>query len=103
MGLLDLSQHSFLPKRSCVSDLLGFPDNVTQLVDLRNDVDVIYLDFQKAFDKVPLSRLMLKAKSLGVQGSIADWIRAWLSNRWSLMATCLPGSVFQVGFPRALF
>ena len=80
-GLLNLSQHGFLPKRSCVSNLLGFLDNVTQLVDLRNDVDVIYLDFQKAFDKVPLNRLMLKVKSLGVQGSIADWIRAWLSNR----------------------
>ena len=80
-GLLNLSQHGFLPKRSCVSNLLGFLDTVTQLVDLNNDVDVIYLDFQKAFDKVPLNRLMLKISSLGVQGRCSDWIRAWLSNR----------------------
>ena len=42
------------------------------LVDLNNDVDVIYLDFQKAFDKVPLNRLMLKISSLGVQGRCSD-------------------------------
>ena len=39
-GLLNLSQHGFLPKRSCVSNLLGFLDTVTQLVELNNDVDV---------------------------------------------------------------
>ena len=79
--LLNLSQHGFLPKRSCVSNLLSFLDDVTELVDSKNDVDVIYLDFQKAFDKVPLNRLMLKVRSLGIHGNCADWINAWLSNR----------------------
>ena len=44
-------------------------------------VDVIYMDFQKAFDKVPFGRLMLKVRSLGIQGEICHWIENWLSER----------------------
>ena len=80
-GLLNLSQHGFLPKRSCVSNLLEFLDDVTKQVDSSHNVDVIYLDFQKAFDKVPLGRLMQKTKALGVQGKCAEWINSWLSDR----------------------
>ena len=80
-NLLNLSQFGFLPKRSCVSNLLHFLDKVTHDIDDGHNVDVIYLDFQKAFDKVPLHRLMLKTKSLGVSGNCANWIDAWLSGR----------------------
>ena len=44
-------------------------------------VDVIYLDFQKAFDKVPHQRLILKLKSLGMGNSIVNWIEQWLTDR----------------------
>ena len=52
-GLLNLSQHGFLPKRSCVANLL-------ELIDVSHNVDAIYLDFQTAFDTVPLGRLQGK-------------------------------------------
>ena len=42
-------------------------------------VDVIYLDFQKAFDKVPHQRLKLKAHGMG--NSIINWIEQWLTDR----------------------
>ena len=45
------------------------------------NVDAIYLDFQKAFDKVPLGRLMLKTRALGVQGKCGSWINSWLLDR----------------------
>ena len=80
-GLLNLSQHGFLPKRSCVSNLLEFLDDVTKHVDASHNVDAIYLDFQKAFDKVPLGRLMLKTRALGVQGKCGSWINSWLLDR----------------------
>ena len=34
----------------------------------------IFLDFQKAFDKVPHDKLMLKVKALGINGNIRKWI-----------------------------
>ena len=39
-------------------------------------VDLIYLDFQKAFDKVPHERLLLKVASLGIRGNLQHWIRS---------------------------
>src|SRR3989442_1150337 len=44
-------------------------------------VDVIYLDFQKAFDKVPHDRLMVKIREVGIVGKIADWLQNWLKGR----------------------
>ena len=44
-------------------------------------VDVIYLDFHKAFDKVPHQRLILKLKSHGMGNRIIDWIEQWLTDR----------------------
>ena len=47
-------------------------------MDERSPVDVIYLDFQKEFDKVPL---ILKLKSHGMGNSIINWIEQWLTDR----------------------
>ena len=44
-------------------------------------VDLIFLDFQKAFDKVPHERLHVKVMAHGIQGSAAQWIRNWLAGR----------------------
>ena len=58
--LIRQSQHGFLRGWSCWSTLLAFLDKVTDWVDKGIDVDVIYLDLVKAFDKVPHTRLMNK-------------------------------------------
>ena len=42
---------------------------------------IVYLDFQKAFDKVPHQRLLLKLKAHGIGDSINDWIEQWLTDR----------------------
>jgi ribonuclease P/MRP protein subunit RPP40 len=44
-------------------------------------VDVIYLDFQKAFDKVPHERLLKKIKAHGVTGKVVEWVKSWLKDR----------------------
>jgi len=51
------------------------------LMDNREAVDIIYLDFQKAFDKVPYCNLMKKIRSLGIRGKLGDWIENWLRFR----------------------
>ena len=50
-------------------------------MDEGSPVDVIYLDFPKAFDKVPHYRLILKLKSHGMGNSIINWIEQWLNDR----------------------
>ena len=44
-------------------------------------VDVLYLDFQKAFDKVPHQRLLSKLEALGNTGTVSGWIASWLNGR----------------------
>ena len=45
-------------------------------------MDVINLDFDKAFDKVPQQRLLRKLERYGVSGRVLSWIEGWLLNRW---------------------
>ena len=58
-----------------------FFEEITKWVDDGSPVDVIYLDFQKAFDKVPHQRLILKLKSHGMGTSIINWIEQRLTDR----------------------
>ena len=53
----------------------------TDYIDKGYPVDVIYLDFQKAFDKVPHRRLMHKLTAHGICSKVWNWIRDWLSGR----------------------
>ena len=73
--LINPSQHGFLKSKSCLTNVLFFFEEITKWVD------VIYLDFQKAFDKVPHQRLILKLKSHGIGISIINWIEQWLTDR----------------------
>ena len=58
-----------------------FFGKISKWVDDGSPVDVIYLDFQKAFYKVPHQRLILKLKSHGMGNSIVNWIEQWLTDR----------------------
>ena len=80
-SLINTSQHGFLPKKSCLTNLLEFLEYITDAVDRGKPVDVIYLDFQKAFDKVPHERLLNKLKAHGISGRILKWIGEWLKGR----------------------
>ena len=46
-----------------------------------NVTDVVYLDFQKAFDTVPHKMLMVKLQAYGISGVILNWINAFLNGR----------------------
>ena len=74
--LLNSYQHGFLKARSCLTNMLCFLEEITKWIDERSPVDIIYLDFQKAFDKVPHQILLfnLKAHCLSLWHSITDWI-----------------------------
>jgi hypothetical protein len=79
--LIKQSQHGFTKGRSCLTNLLEFLEDVTKSLDDSNPVDIVYLDFAKAFDKVPFQRLFKKLYSHGVGGKILGWIQNWLTGR----------------------
>ena len=79
--LIRPSQHGFMAHKSCLTNLLEYLEVLTRLVDEGHSVDIVYLDFAKAFDKVPHKRLLVKLHAHGIEGNILNWIAAWLSGR----------------------
>lgn len=80
-NVIPKNQHGFVPRRSTVSNLLLCTDQWTREFDDGNPVDVVYLDFEKAFDRVPIERLLLKLEHYGVRGQLLAWISDFLKNR----------------------
>lgn len=74
-------QHGFLPKRSVETNLLICLQQWTKDHDDNLPTDIIYLDFEKAFDKVPFKRLLYKLQHLGIRGDLLNWIRHFLEDR----------------------
>lgn len=80
-NLIRNSQHGFMPGRSCATNLVEFMDFVTRSVDEGKPVDIFYLDFAKAFDKVPRKRLVKKMVAKGLEPAVVNWIENWLTGR----------------------
>ena len=77
--LIHSTQHGFTSGRSCLTNLLEYLEELTKLMDTGRSVDIVYLDFAKAFDKVPIRRLLSKCAGLGIQGNLLAWIEEWLT------------------------
>ena len=75
------SQHGFTNGRCCLTNLISFYDKVTRLASEGQAVDVVYLDFRKAFDTVPRSILVEKLAAHGLDGCTLHWVKHWLDGR----------------------
>ena len=80
-NLFNTTQHGFRFGRSCLSQLLAHYDRITKLMEEGHDVDIIYVDFAKAFDKVDINITMNKIQALGINGRLAEWIHCFLTQR----------------------
>ena len=81
-NLFNTSQHGFLEGRSCLSQLLSHFDRITSELENGFGVDVIYLDFAKAFDKVDHGIALKKISDLGIKGCLGRWIHSFLTGRF---------------------
>ena len=79
--LLPDSQHGFRPDRSAVSQLLEQYENTMDAIEDGNNIDIVMLDYAKAFDKINISKLLHKIKSFGIGGEIGKWLGNFLLNR----------------------
>ena len=80
-NLFNKCQHGFRNKRSCVTQLLEVLNDFSRLVEKGECIDVIYLDFSKAFDTVPHQRLISKLRANGITDNLLNWINSFLSGR----------------------
>ena len=69
-NIIRSSQHGFMAGRSWITNLLEYLEDLTHLVDQGQSVDIVYLDFAKAFNKVPRRWLIMKCAGLGISGKV---------------------------------
>ena len=74
-------QYGFIRGKSTTTQLLAVYHEILESVASGNEVDVIYLDFSKAFDKVPHHFLLRKLETLGTRGPLLAWFQSYLTDR----------------------
>jgi gas vesicle protein len=80
-NLINKQQHGFVNNKACNTNLLETMDILTKLQSQKKNVDLLLLDFSKAFDKVAHRRLFIKLEAYGISGKLLKWLKSFLSNR----------------------
>ncbi|CAM4632634.1 unnamed protein product [Caretta caretta] len=75
------SRHGFTKGKSCLTNLIALYDEITGSVDEGKAVDMLILDYSKAFDTVSHSILASKLKKYGLDEWTIRWIESWLDHR----------------------
>jgi len=79
--LVSVDQHGFTDGWSCLTNLLETFEAWTRLLNEGYGLDVIHLDYHKAFDTVPHCKLITKLSSMGITGKLLAWLEDFLSDR----------------------
>ena len=80
-NILADAQHGFRKRRSCETQLLLTCHDLASVVNNSGQVDMLVLDFAKAFDTVAHRRLLSKVAGYGIRGSLHRWITSFLEGR----------------------
>ena len=80
-SVLSPNQFGFRAGRSTEDQLLLFYNDVAKAVDGGQAVDVLFLDFSRAFDMLNHNILLARLVSLGFSGEIVEWVRCFLRGR----------------------
>ena len=88
-SLFSTQQYGFIKGRSTSLQLMNVIDMWTKALDKRFSIDIVYLDFRKAFDTVPHKRLLHKLEAYGINRPILGWVRNFLTGR--VQQVCVNG------------
>ena len=80
-NILSPQQFRFVSGRSTSLQLLHLLNTLTKVFDKGGEVDVVYMNLQKAFDSIPHERMMAKLEGYGVRDPILSWVRSFLCGR----------------------
>ncbi len=83
-------QFGFMKNKSCVTQLLSAFSIIYEAVDNKKQVDMVYLDFKKAFNSVSHNELLYKLWRMGITGNLWCWFRCNRSHYTSMLSEKLP-------------
>lgn len=72
-------QHGFVKGSSCLTNLVTFYDQVTNLMEVEKSVDIVYMNFNKTFDTVFHSILLEKLVTHSLSVSLARLRTGWMA------------------------
>lgn len=74
-------QHGFVKRKSTLTNLMIFTGHLFENMDKRVQIDAVYTDFQKAFDRVDHEILLSKLAYNGIRGNLLRWFSSYIDNR----------------------
>lgn len=102
-NIIDSRQHGFRRGLSTVTQLLEMVHDLASGLDKQSQIDILFLDFEKAFDRVSHRKLLIKFKAILKNDSLLAWIEAYLSCRYQCVTvggTNSPSAPVQSGIPQ---
>jgi hypothetical protein len=80
-GKISIKQHGFLKGRSTSTNLVEFANHAISVVESRSQLDAIYTDIRKAFDRVRHNVLLKKLNGMGLHSDMLGWLESYLRDR----------------------
>ena len=80
-SIISKHQHGFLSKHSTTTNLLESLNDWTSSLEHRQFVKILYVDFEKAFDRVSVPKLLHKLQAIGIDGKLFSCLQSFLSRR----------------------
>ena len=80
-NIVSSAQHGFIRRRSTQTQQIEFMDKIASHYDKKQQLEIIYLDFSKAFDKVSHCKLLNLLKHIKLHQQLVRWIQNYLTGR----------------------
>lgn len=96
-------QHGFRRGFSTVTQLVTAVHSFSSILDHSGQIDVLFLDLSKAFDRVPHGSLLLKLKQAGIPSTLVNWVNSYLKDRTQFVdidGTCSSSLTVTSGVPQ---
>ena len=84
-NILSEYQHGFRSRHSSETQLVTTVEDLAKYLDHKQQVDMLILDFSRAFDNVAHQRLIHKLEYYGIRNNLKEWITTWLTTRTQLV------------------